>query len=37
MDALNLIDGINGNDNGDGGTEVDTAVQDAGDTVINVP
>ena len=34
---LNLIDGINGNDNGDGGTEVDTAVQDAGDTVINVP
>ncbi len=36
-DALDLVDGVGGNDNGDGGTEVDTATQDAGDTVINVP
>ena len=36
-DALDLVDGVGGNDNGDGGTGTDSAVQDAGDTVTNVP
>jgi len=36
-DALNLVDGVNGNDNGDGGPDTDRANQDTGDTVINVP
>ena len=36
-DALNLVDGVSANDRGDGGLDIDSAVQDAGDTVINVP
>jgi Ca2+-binding RTX toxin-like protein len=36
-DALNLVDGVNGNDNGDGGPGIDSATKDSGDTVVNVP
>ncbi len=37
LDALDLIDSVSGNDKGDGGTDTDTAIKDAGDIVINVP
>jgi Ca2+-binding RTX toxin-like protein len=37
MDALNLVDGVNGNDKGDGGPDIDTATKDPGDIVVNVP
>ena len=36
-DALNLVDGVSGNDTGNGGTGTDTATRDAGDTLIGVP
>ena len=36
-DALDLVDGVSANDDGDGGTGTDTAVKDPGDTVTNVP
>ena len=37
-DALDLVDGVNANDDGDGGTDgTDSAVKDPGDTVTNVP
>lgn len=37
LDTLELVDGVGGNDNGDGGADTDTATQDTGDTVVNVP
>jgi len=37
LDALTLVDGVSANDSGDGGADVDTATQDPGDTVVNVP
>ena len=36
-DALNLVDGVRGNDRGDGGLGVDTASRDALDVLVNVP
>ena len=36
-DILDLVDGVNGNDHGDGGADTDTATKDTGDTVVNVP
>lgn len=36
-DRLELVDGVAGNDQGDGGAGTDAATQDTGDTVVNVP